>query len=534
MADIFISYAKADRNLAQQLAAYLEGQGLATWWDTDIGVGQSSRGTIDQELESAHKVIVLWSRASIGSPFVLHEAITGRDAGKLIQVKTSDIQVSDIPRPLRAIRLLDARDLEGIARAVSDDEGANELPIETMLSKRRQLGRQGDVGPALRSEATTARRPPDMDVPRTEVGRPRAAPSDPKRTTVSSSAPRPSAPRQSKRSGTPLVAVASALAAALATAVAMQTGFLDGVFAKLLALLKLNVFPPVGVGQPQETVEVVDCSVFAAPSAPAGRSMFVQVFLHAPEQLDRAEGIAAKIDHGSRLRSIATLQTEVARGQRLAITLDCLELAPDVAHKEIVWRGHLQAVSFRITIPQGTRHGQEFFPIVRVSIEGVPVGFLEFAIGCRDEPIGEADGSGKDARRYRYAFLSHASQDRNEVTKFARALSAAKIGFFQDILSLEPGDEWEERLFQEIDRCDVFYLFWSKHAAASEMVQREAEHAHQRASRSRAKVPDITPIRLDASSLPKHPPHSAWMEKIHFDDYFRKLIEAEGDDRGGR
>jgi hypothetical protein len=256
-------------------------------------------------LESAHKVIVLWSKASIGSPFVLHEAITGRDAGKLIQVKTSDIQVSDIPRPLRAIRLLDARDLEGIARAVSNDEGANELSIETMLSKRRQLSRQGDVGPALRSEATTARRPPDMDVPRTEVGRPRAAPSDPKRTTASSSAPRPSAPRQSKRSGTPLVAVVSALAAALATAVAMQTGFLDGVFAKLLALLKLNVFPPVGVGQPQETVEVVDCSVFAAPSAPAGRSMFVQVFLHAPEQLDRAEGIAAKIDHGSRLRSIA-------------------------------------------------------------------------------------------------------------------------------------------------------------------------------------------------------------------------------------
>jgi hypothetical protein len=299
-------------------------------------------------LESAHKVIVLWSRASIGSPFVLHEAITGRDAGKLIQVKTSDIQVSDIPRPLRAIRLLDARDLEGIARAVTDDEGANELPIETNLSKRRQLGRQGDVGPALRSEATTARRPPDMDVPRTEVGRPRAAPSDPERTRVSSSGPRPSAPRQSKRSGTPLVAVASALAAAVATAVAMQTGFLDGVFAKLLALLKLSVFPPVSVGQPQETV---DCSVFAAPSAPAGRSMFVQVFLHAPEQLDRAEGIAAKIDHGSRLRSIATLQTEVARGQRLAITLDCLELAPDVAHKEIVWRGHLQAVSFRITIP---------------------------------------------------------------------------------------------------------------------------------------------------------------------------------------
>src|SRR5712671_6340046 len=76
MADIFISYAKIDRNLVQQLAAHLEGQGQTTWWDTDVGAGQSSRSTIDQELESAYKVIVLWSKASIGSPFVLHEAIT--------------------------------------------------------------------------------------------------------------------------------------------------------------------------------------------------------------------------------------------------------------------------------------------------------------------------------------------------------------------------------------------------------------------------------------------------------------------------
>jgi hypothetical protein len=330
--------------------------------------------------------------------------------------------------------------------------------------------------------------------------------------------------------GSILIAIASGLGIAAVTAIATKAGLLDAVVGKLLALLKLNVFPPVGaVDQPKEASDVVDCSVFAPPSAPAGKTIFVQVFLHAPEQMDKAEEIATKIDQGSRLRSIATLQTEVTRGQRLAITLDCLELDPDVAHREIVWRGHPQAVSFRVAIPRGARHGQEFFPIVRVSIEGVPVGFLEFAIACRDEPIGEADGSGKDARRYRYAFLSHASQDRKEVTKFARALSAARIGFFQDILSLEPGEEWEERLFEEIDRCDVFYLFWSEHAAASEMVQREAEHAHQRASRSRAKVPDITPIRLDGSSLPKHPPHSAWMEKIHFDDYFRKLIEAEGD-----
>ena len=92
---------------------------------------------------------------------------------------------------------------------------------------------------------------------------------------------------------------------------------------------------------------------------------------------------------------------------------------------------------------------------------------------------------------------------------------------------MQPGEEWEPRLFDEIDRCDVFYLFWSKHAAASSMVQREAERAYERGYLGARRVPDITPIRLDSSPLPTVPPHAQWMTKIHFDDYFRKLVEAE-------
>jgi hypothetical protein len=339
-----------------------------------------------------------------------------------------------------------------------------------------------------------------------------------------------SAPVRARKSVAGRIVVASVLASFVGVVVAMKYGLLEGVssvLTKILALLSLNMVPPVGAAPAQSQTEIVDCSVFAPPSAPPGRSVFVQVFLHAAEQFERAETIASKIDQAAYLRGISTLQTEVTRGQRLSVTLDCLELAPDVASREVVWRGHPQAVRFRVTIPNDAPHGRDFFPIVRVSIEGVPVGFVEFAIGCRDGTIREADGTGDAVRRYKYAFLSHASQDRKEVMKFARALSAAKIGFFQDILSLEPGDEWEERLFQEIDRCDVFYLFWSKHAANSAMVRREAEHAHKRSTLTLSKAPSITPIRLDASPLPTDPPHPPWMMKIHFDDAFRKLIEAE-------
>jgi len=118
MAEVFISYAKADRNLAQQLAANLEAQGRTTWWDPGVDAPRGARDTIERELKGAQKVIVLWSKASIASPFVLHEAIAARDAGKLVQVKTADIRASDVARPLRTLPLLDLGDLSGIARAL--------------------------------------------------------------------------------------------------------------------------------------------------------------------------------------------------------------------------------------------------------------------------------------------------------------------------------------------------------------------------------------------------------------------------------
>src|SRR5215470_8153372 len=83
MAEVFVSYAKADRNLAQQLAANLEAKGWTTWWDTGVDAPRGTREAFERELESAQKIIVLWSRASIASPFVLHEAIAARDGGKL-------------------------------------------------------------------------------------------------------------------------------------------------------------------------------------------------------------------------------------------------------------------------------------------------------------------------------------------------------------------------------------------------------------------------------------------------------------------
>ena len=48
--------------------------------------------------------------------------------------------------------------------------------------------------------------------------------------------------------------------------------------------------------------------------------------------------------------------------------------------------------------------------------------------------------AGEDARRYHFAFISYASKDRDEVLRRVQLLASVGIDYFQDLLSLEPGD----------------------------------------------------------------------------------------------
>ena len=104
MADLFVSYARADRPRVAPLVAALEAEGWSVWWDPEIAPGQEFDRLIGEELEKARAVIVVWTPTSVISRWVRGEAREAADRGVLAPVRFEN---AHLPIDLRAIHTTD-------------------------------------------------------------------------------------------------------------------------------------------------------------------------------------------------------------------------------------------------------------------------------------------------------------------------------------------------------------------------------------------------------------------------------------------
>lgn len=84
--DVFLSYASGDREHAARLAATLTRAGYAVWWDRTIPPGRVFDEVIQEAIDAARCMIVLWSRQSVQSNWVKTEAAEGAARHRLVPV----------------------------------------------------------------------------------------------------------------------------------------------------------------------------------------------------------------------------------------------------------------------------------------------------------------------------------------------------------------------------------------------------------------------------------------------------------------
>lgn len=96
MADIFLSYARADEAVARRVAKAFQSAGLDVWWDADLPAHRAYSEVIERNLEEARAVVVLWSAEAAKSQWVRAEADVARNAGKLVQANL-DATLPPIP-----------------------------------------------------------------------------------------------------------------------------------------------------------------------------------------------------------------------------------------------------------------------------------------------------------------------------------------------------------------------------------------------------------------------------------------------------
>ena len=130
MADIFLSYANEDREMARAVAGLLESAGCTVWWDRRIPAGRTWRSMIEEALRDMRCMVVLWSSHSVDSDWVKEEAEEARALGRLIPVLIEPVKP---PVGFRSIQAADLTDWDGS----TDSLGARQLiaDLELLMAK---------------------------------------------------------------------------------------------------------------------------------------------------------------------------------------------------------------------------------------------------------------------------------------------------------------------------------------------------------------------------------------------------------------
>jgi hypothetical protein len=167
MADVFISYSKKDREVAQALADFLEKCGYEIWWDYELVGGEKFRSKIKEELTKAKAAIVIWTPNSVESDFVIEEADEATQSRKLIATRVEHLDFRAIPLGFRGVETVVVNIPERILRALEKIGVLPSRPPNTTAAAQARARLDEKSMPAFLERLSTAANPSNHKVIKT-------------------------------------------------------------------------------------------------------------------------------------------------------------------------------------------------------------------------------------------------------------------------------------------------------------------------------------------------------------------------------
>jgi len=140
----------------------------------------------------------------------------------------------------------------------------------------------------------------------------------------------------------------------------------------------------------------------------------------------------------------------------------------------ILWNGDIGNASFVVDVPVDTPSGSKI-GLDTVHMEGgLQIARFPIEIIVADK-VDTAAKISHPFHNISKAFISYASQDREKVAGRIQGMQkfAPDVEMVFDQVSIRSGEYWEKKLWEEIPKCDVLFLFWSANAKASPWVEKE-------------------------------------------------------------
>lgn len=271
----------------------------------------------------------------------------------------------------------------------------------------------------------------------------------------------------------------------------------------------------------------VGIGVVAPEEVRRNEDLMVQVVGNVEELLERtiAEAVSVDAINHAKVRGRCSFPAKLNDSITFKLQIAGIEFEED--KQSIVWEERDFTVQFLAHVPKTAEVGSHNGKLL-IFIDDIVVGKIGFTTRVNRLFKPSQKPAKTNEKVFKNYFISYSSKDFDEVKRRVEGMRISDREFakhsFWDKMFLNPGDRYEKEIYDYIDtKADVFLLFWSSNAAASEWVRKEIKRAVARQKRMRRpenRLPEIFPVVIENPIPP--PPEE--LSDLHFGNVVNSLV----------